>query len=140
MEPTRQVLLPCHDPILLTLRDRFTIGCNISVRGWRYNIVIGSSPFLLILSTKAVNKMINFIMKHPNNFYVVCDTRLDNRIDTVFISTYRNIDPHLPVLFSASLKVTSSSTMPALRPLELTANTAMRNVTSGSKLARKKVG
>ena len=58
----------------------------------------------------------------------------------IFIQMYRNIDPYLPVLFSASLKVTSSSTMPTLRPLELTANTAMRNVTSGSKLARKKVG
>ena len=57
-----------------------------------------------------------------------------------FIPIYRNIDPHLPVIFSASLKVTSSSTMPTLRPLELTANTAMRNVTSGSRLARKKVG
>jgi len=57
-----------------------------------------------------------------------------------FIPMYTNVDPYLPVLFSASLKVTSSSTMPTLRPFELTANTAIRNVTSGSRLARKKVG
>ena len=46
----------------------------------------------------------------------------------------------LPVLFSASLKVTSSSTTPWLLPFEFTEKTTILKVTSGSRLSRKKYG
>lgn len=45
-----------------------------------------------------------------------------------------------PVLFSASLNVTSSKTTPWLLPLAFAANTTILKVTSGSRLSKKKYG